>query len=313
MPELLGGVPLLPPTPDAPYHRVAAEGAQLPRTLLAILASVLFYLTLAPLLLQLFLGLAWTALGRPGGDFATWSLAGAAFQHPWGLAATHLAIAVLIVISALGLFLGFRRHPRWLLGVAGRLRWGYLLACLGASAVAVLGLWAISRAPQGFLPNPQADFAGFALAIVVTSPLQAAAEEIYFRGFLQQALGTMVANRWFAILGSALIFALFHGAQNVPLFLGRLAFGVLAGWLAIRTGGLEAGIAAHVVNNLAAFLLAGLYGNIAELKATQQVGWFESAWDVGGFALCALLSALLAVRFRLRRATPGLSAVGTIR
>ena len=86
---------------------------------------------------------------------------------------------------------------------------------------------------------------------------------------------------------SSVVFALFHGTQNVPLFIDRLAFGLLAAILVWKTGGLEAGIAAHVVNNVFAYTIAGLTGSIAELRAIQQISWSTAAFDVGGFALFA--------------------------
>ena len=52
---------------------------------------------------------------------------------------------------------------------------------------------------------------------------------------------------------TALLFALAHGLQNFPLFFDRFMFGLIAAWLVIRTGGLEAGIALHVLNNFLAF------------------------------------------------------------
>ena len=53
----------------------------------------------------------------------------------------------------------------------------------------------------------------------------------------------------------SVVFALLHGTQNLPLFADRLVFGLLAGLLVWRTGGLEAGIAAHVINNVFAYLI----------------------------------------------------------
>ena len=93
------------------------------------------------------------------------------------------------------------------------------------------------------------------------------AEEVFFRGYLLQALGSLVAQPWFGVVVSAVVFALLHGTQNLPLFVDRLAFGLLAGVLVWRTGGLEAGIAAHVVNNVFAYVIAGLTTSIAALKA----------------------------------------------
>ena len=98
--------------------------------------------------------------------------------------------------------------------------------------------------------RPQPGFWGFLVVIILTSPLQAAAEEIFFRGYLMQALGSLVAQPWFGVVVSAVVFALMHGVQNPALFLDRLGFGLLAGFLVWRTGGLEAGIGAHVINNI---------------------------------------------------------------
>ena len=79
---------------------------------------------------------------------------------------------------------------------------------------------------------------------------------------------------------SSLVFALLHGTQNLPLFADRLAFGLLAALLVWRTGGLEAGIAAHVINNVFAYLIAGLTTSVAELKGISGIGWVDATFDV---------------------------------
>ena len=142
------------------------------------------------------------------------------------------------------------------------------MGCLVIAVVSLNGVLLLSTLidePLRFSPQP--GFWGFLVVIVLTSPLQAMAEEIFFRGYLMQALGSLVAQPWFGVVVSALVFALLHGLQNPPLFVARLAFGLLAGVLVWRTGGLEAGIAAHVVNNVCAYTIAGLTTSIATLKA----------------------------------------------
>ena len=91
-----------------------------------------------------------------------------------------------------------------------------------------------------------------AVVILFTTPLQAVGEEYVFRGYLMQALGSLFGT-WVAVIAPALLFALAHGLQNFPLFFDRFAFGLVAGYLVVRTGGLEAGIALHVLNNYVAF------------------------------------------------------------
>ena len=91
--------------------------------------------------------------------------------------------------------------------------------------------------------------------ILLLTPLQAAGEEYCFRGYLTQAFGGPASGRRAsAVLVPALLFGLAHGiGQSPPVFFDRFAFGLVAGILVIRTGGLEAGIAMHVLNNLLAF------------------------------------------------------------
>ena len=134
--------------------------------------------------------------------------------------------------------------------------------------------------------------------MLLTTPLPAAAEEYFFRGYLMQSLGSMIRSPWFGILTSAAVFTLFHGLQSPALILDRFAFGVLAGWLVVRTGGLEAGIAAHVANNVSSFGLAALTSTVAQVRAISEVTWAAAAWDVGRFALFTVLIVLLARRWK---------------
>jgi membrane protease YdiL (CAAX protease family) len=224
-----------------------------------------------------------------------------AFEQPLGMLAVNLGLATLIPISWVLMAMVHQVRPRWLYSVQPRLRWRYLLGCLAIAAVVLNGVMLLSTTvdePLSF--QPQQGFWGFFVVIVLTSPIQAAAEEIFFRGYLLQALGSLVARPWFGVVASALVFAVLHGSQNLPLFIDRLAFGLLAGLLVWRTGGLEAGIAAHVINNVFAYLIAGLTTSVATLKALTGVGWIDAAFDVGGFALFALLAYVLSRLMKLR-------------
>ena len=78
-------------------------------------------------------------------------------------------------------------------------------------------------------------------------------EEYGFRGYLMQASGSFFRSRIAALLITSGLFALAHGVQNFPLFFDRFAFGLIAGLIVILVGGLEAGIALHILNNLLAF------------------------------------------------------------
>jgi hypothetical protein len=113
------------------------------------------------------------------------------------------------------------------------------------------------------------------VVVLFTTPLQAMGEEYAFRGYAMQAFGALTRRPWIAIVITATMFALAHGIQNAPLFLDRFAFGLMAGYVVYRTGGLEAGIALHIWNNLVAFSFALLLGDIDDSLNVTEVSWWN--------------------------------------
>ena len=223
------------------------------------------------------------------------------FEQPLGMLAVNLGLATLIPIAWALMAMVHQMRPRWLSSVQPRIRWRYLFACLVIAAVVLNGMMLLSTTVGKDLSfQPQEGLLGFLVVILLTSPIQAAAEEIFFRGYLLQALGSLVAKPWFGVIVSSLVFALLHGTQNLPLFVDRLVFGLLAALLVWRTGGLEAAIAAHVINNVFAYLVAGLTTSVAALKAIDGIGWADAAFNVGGFALFAVLAYGLSRLMKLR-------------
>jgi membrane protease YdiL (CAAX protease family) len=163
-----------------------------------------------------------------------------------------------------------------------RLRWKFLLICFGLSFVALFATVVVSA----LLPQQAAtsmsgqvnDFTptlrSFLLVVLFLTPLQAAAEEYAFRGYLTQAFGGLVSSPVVAVGAASFLFALAHGAQDPPVFLDRFAFGIVAGTLVVLTGGLEAGIAMHVLNNWLAFGIALAFGDMAStLNPTGGTWW----------------------------------------
>ncbi|MFP5282361.1 MAG: CPBP family intramembrane glutamic endopeptidase [Actinomycetes bacterium] len=291
----------MPPPPRASYPQILrGQTFAWWRSVLGVVCGLSLFLLLTTVVSQAVVALVW-ALTAGEVPYRDYFASAFAFQRPVGMLAVNLGIATLIPISWLLMALVHRVQPRWLGSVQPRLRWRYLLVCLGTSAVALNGVLAVSLLVEpglGFGAQPR--FWAFLLVIVLTSPIQAAAEEYFFRGYLTQALGSLFTHPLFGVLLSSVLFALFHGLQNPALFVDRLAFGLLAALLVWRTGGLEAGIAAHVVNNVSAYVFAGLTTSIAAVKATREITWLDAAFDVGGFVLCALLALLVARRMRLR-------------
>ncbi len=206
-------------------------------------------------------------------------------------------------------------RPRWLASVRPRIRWGWFFASLGIAFVAlvvaiVLGSL-VPSATDATTDTTLNEFTtttrNFLLVVGLTTPLQAAAEEYVFRGYLTQAFGGWFGSRAVAVLAPALLFATAHGlGQSLPIFFDRFAFGVVAGVLAIATGGLEAGIAYHVLNNYLAFGFALAYSDLETALNPTGGSW----WDVVVTLVKSLvflgLSLLVARAMKLRsRTEPG--------
>ncbi len=327
------------PRPEVEYPGVLVvdEAQRTPLRALSLgvgggMLSVLGFVWLAALVTGGLAWVFWTASGSPG-TFASYSTAAVGdFASPWGIVATHLGLAMAIPLSLAMVLFVHRFDPRWLHSVQPGFRWRYGLVALIAALVVLGVVWALSRLGQPWQFAPAEPVWGFLIAIVLTAPLQAAGEEYLFRGYLLQALYSAAPNlnrpllssdaagegagrvglwlargyqRWFGVIGSALLFALLH-TQNQGLagFLHPFAFGLLAGWLVLRTGGLEAGIAAHVVNNLIAFGYAALSGTLAQARHPGEVSWAELAWNLAGYALFAVVAVRVADRMKLARTTP---------
>ncbi|WP_068116271.1 CPBP family intramembrane glutamic endopeptidase [Tropicimonas marinistellae] len=111
-------------------------------------------------------------------------------------------------------------------------------------------------------PNPGLPFNRWLLLLPLAVPLifvQTAAEELVFRGYLQQQLAARFRARWIWMGLPALIFAALHwmpsAEANLPLvLLGALVFGLLAADLTAQTGNLGAAMGLHFGNNLVALL-----------------------------------------------------------
>jgi membrane protease YdiL (CAAX protease family) len=309
-PRTAGSGPVAPPPKEVQVGLLPADGAPYPlalrnadtlwwRSVFGAILGLLLYAVLVTLVSQIVVRVSW-ALTHPV-DYRTYYGQAIAYERPVGLLASNLGIAALIPISLALVLVVHHARTRWLFSVLPGIRWRFLLACLATSAVVFVAVQAALEAYASSGPvAPQARFGAYLAVILLTSPIQAAAEEIFFRGYLMQALGSFVAKPWFGVVTSALVFALLHGTQNLALFVNRLAFGLLAGLLVWWVGGLEAGIAAHVLNNLVAFVWAGLTTSIATLRAVQSLTWAQSGIQILAFVLCAGLALLVARLMRLR-------------
>lgn len=261
-------------------HRLGRPGAWRPVLGVPILVGATFVLAPLGALLPV---IAWlVATGEPVGAGLD-SITDLGDVTPLGLAYVNIVLASAIPIAILVNLALHGLGPGWLMSVARRIRWRFFVACLGLSVLALLATVLVSTlVPQSGgtgLSTQANDFTSttrdFLLVIVILTPLQAAGEEFAFRGYLMQAFGGVFGSRVVAVLLSALLFALAHGiGQDLPIFVDRFAFGLVAGTLVILTGGLEAAIAMHVLNNFLAFGLALAFTDMSSaLNPTGGTWW----------------------------------------
>lgn len=208
------------------------------------------------------------------------------------------AIALLLPAYLLASLIVNGRRLGFASAVFGRLRWRWLLVCVAlavAMAVVVTVVTALLPAEEGaaaLTPPAGATLWLSLLVVVLVVPVQAAAEEYVFRGYLMQAIGRWLRHPLFAILLPVPLFVIGHLYDPVGQAAVAL-FAIAAGWLTWRTGGLEAAIAVHIVNNLLAFATGIAAG--ADPTAAD-VGWVSFATStllLGGYCL--------AVEYVLRR------------
>ena len=69
-------------------------------------------------------------------------------------------------------------------------------------------------------------------------------------------------------------------------------------------GSAQRRIAAHAVNNVAAYAYAMFTTSVAELRAVSAISWGDAFWDIAGFALFAVVAWRIARAMRLATVTP---------
>jgi uncharacterized protein len=224
---------------------------------------------------------------------------------PVGFLFTNLTLAALIPLAQLATWVSYGWRPRWVSSVVPGLRWRWLLGCLAVAGLVLGGTTVGVELLAGYSWTPERDWPWLVLVVLLTTPLQAAGEEYFFRGWLPQLVGSAVPNAVVgALLGgaaSSTLFALAHGQQDVWLFSDRFVFGALAGWLAWRTGGLEAGIALHTANNLVALLLTIGSGELADALNASEGSPEYAAFDIATLLVTVGLIAWWARRRKLQR------------
>lgn len=213
--------------------------------------------------------------------------------------------------------------------VRTRVRWGWLGWCLlpllvlavvmflfqGAGYIATDGGLHWNTAELGQSTVTLRTLTLTILLVVLLVPFQAAAEEYVFRGFLMQTIGSWIPLRAVgavvAVAVSTVLFAVLHvpNGYNIWGILDVGSFGLVAAVIVLRTGGLEATVLQHALNNIMIFVLQAPGWSQVDLTGEGSQGsWQGFVVTLGTSLLYWALVELTAWWRKLDRRFPGQEA-----
>ena len=286
-------------------HTIVAEKrSEIWRTLVGVMAIAALYLLFAQFYQTVIFALAGD---RPG--FLEELIAGKTALAMYILLASFglITMAVFVVVLVL--------HKREALGVMGPLRLcvPHFMRVMGALIVLAVVLSVLP--PYGYgaplVPNMALGMWALLLPLsLVAVFVQVSAEEIVFRGYLQQQLGARFRSPLVWMVLPSVLFALGHyqpgeaGENAVMITVWAFVFGMFMADLTARSGTIGPAIAVHFVNNVTALLITSLPDSLGGLAlwhtpfGMQDVETLR-AWLPVDFAV--MLVSWLVARLALRR------------
>ena len=113
---------------------------------------------------------------------------------------------------------------------------------------------------------------------LITFPIQASFEEVFFRGYLMQGFGLLTKKPIIPLLATSFLFGLGHVMNGTGMTLSifplieTVIIGIALGIITLGEGGIETAIGIHVINNLYAVLIVstpdGIFGNLPSIMMT---------------------------------------------
>jgi len=283
---------------------VAQKRAEVWRVALGVVVMVLAYLVMA-----LFYQEAISELSRLRPNFSQELLSGA----------TPLAMYVLLLSFGLitaAVFVGVRIiHQRPPLSVIGPLALAMPQFFKVLALLVILGA-AIMVLPPYEMGGPLVQNLGFGkwamllpLSLLAVF-IQISAEEVFFRGYLQQQLGARFRSPLVWMVLPSILFAIGHyqpteaGGNAVVIVVWAFLFGLLMADLTARSGTIGPALAVHFTNNVSALLITSLPDSLGGLALWHTpFGMADEAelraWMPVDFAL--MIVSWLAARLALRR------------
>jgi membrane protease YdiL (CAAX protease family) len=231
-----------------------------------------------------------------------------------GPIAGYLIISASFPVFLLGSMLAVaflhRRSPLTLVTGRRSIDWGRVVTGLGVwFALAVVASFVgLLLDPSAFSLGPNlAAFVPFALLALILTPVQATAEEVFFRGYIVQGASLLSSTFLFLALASGVLFMLPHltnpglDAGFLLVALYHFGFGAFLAWISLRDGTLELAIGAHAANNLYGAIVLSFAGSSLNTPSLFYTDRFVPAYSLIQFlAAAALFYVAVFVLFKRR-------------
>lgn len=283
--------PLPDDEPRSYVHQMRTAGYRWWRPLLALAAGIATFVVIAVALSIVWFLLDPSMLDATGSQDVDPA-------EPVTMLIGNLILAGLIPATMVATRVGHWRPVGRLFSVAGRIRWRWLLRATLITTVvwgAYLAImWVVGGAETTARPE---HWPWLLLITVLTTPLQAAGEEVAFRGGLMQGVGAWIRRPVVALgvttLLSAVLFALAHTSLDPWVLLDLGGMAIACCYLTWRTGGLEAAIVLHVVNNMVITIGLTLLGGLQDAYVTDQTTSTAGTAGLGVLATFVMTAILL--------------------
>ncbi|MFA4894108.1 CPBP family intramembrane glutamic endopeptidase [Brevundimonas sp.] len=134
----------------------------------------------------------------------------------------------------------------------------------------------------------------YVLTMVVGLLAGAAAEEVVCRGVLLRLTGLMTRHPLALCVINGVVFSAIHLDPDPVAFVARAVSGGVWTWAALRLGGLEFAIGAHLANNLA---IAMFWEPFSEASTGQEIAWIALAPELATAVVMVVIIERLANRY----------------
>lgn len=222
-----------------------------------------------------------------------------------------LVLSLLIFVVALAflyfvVFIFHKRNFTSLINYFERVDWRRLFWGFGVwfSISLVMEFISYYLSPENYeFVAPGQEYLILLLICLIMLPLQTSFEELFFRGYLMQAIGYFTRSKWLAMLVISLLFMSIHLANpeieqygTINMVIYYFTSGLILAFITIMDDRLELAMGIHLANNFFGATLVTYEGAALQTNSLYTVHEINPQMMVLGFSVVAFIFIILASR-----------------